>query len=210
MKLYLSSYRIPLPDKLFELTGKQPAEIKAAIIPNAKDYYADRPRTVKHQEATDYLNDLGIESKIVNLRDHDESELLKKVLRSYDIIWVVGGNTFCLRYEMQRSGFEKIIRELLDEGIVYVGESAGACVAGNSLRGLEPSDNPEFAESILWDGLNLVPNFILPHTDNPMFTQDTETAREIHHGDPTVLELADSQVLIINEDAQEIITKPTE
>lgn len=66
-----------------------------------------------------------------------------------------GGNTFSLRYEMKRSGFEGAIRQLLDDGIVYGGDSARALVAGLSIAGIESVDRPEFAEEIINEGLGL-------------------------------------------------------
>ena len=55
---------------------------------------------------------------VVDLREYDNSEPLSNELRKSDLIWAAGGNTFCLRYEMKRSGFEGCIRELLTEGKV--------------------------------------------------------------------------------------------
>jgi len=57
----------------------------------------------------------------------------------------MGGNTYVLRYEMRRSGFDVIIKDLLAAGIVYGGDSAGALVAGLSIAGVESADEPEFA-----------------------------------------------------------------
>lgn len=208
MKLYLTSYRIPVPEKLFELVGKSPTETRIAIIPNAKDYYSERAWSVKLRETKEYLAKLGLKADIVDLRNHRNAEELEKLLSSYDLLWVSGGNTFCLRDEMQKSGFDKIIKELLNQGLVYAGDSAGACVVGRTLRGLESADDPEFTESILWDGLNLLPNFILPHTDNPMFAEDIQAAREIYKNDPSLLELTDSQALIIDGDKREVVTAP--
>jgi dipeptidase E len=196
-----------MPENLFNLTGKPPEEIRTAVISNAKDYYSERARAVKLRETQDYLAGLGLESDIVDLREHRDTEALRKLLSGYDLLWVGGGNTFCLRDEMQKSGFDKIIRQLLNENLVYAGESAGACVAGTNLRGLESADNPEFTETILWEGLSLLPNFILPHADNPMFATDIEAAREAYKDDPSLLELTDSQALVVDGSKRELITK---
>jgi dipeptidase E len=112
-------------------------------------------------------------------------------------------------HQMRRSGFEQVIKELLKEDrIVYAGESAGACVIGSSLRGLEEADEPEFAERVIWEGLSILPNFILPHTDNPMFAADIKYAREVHKDDrQPVIELTDSQALVINGAESEIVEK---
>lgn len=41
MRLYLSSYRIPTPGDFTKFIGKQPAQTKLALIPNAKDYFTE-------------------------------------------------------------------------------------------------------------------------------------------------------------------------
>lgn len=209
MKLYLSSYRIPDSQALFSLIGQQD-NIRAAIIPNAKDYYAKRARGVKLKEATDYLQNLGIDSEIVDLAESSKPEDLQQVLQKFNFIWIIGGNTFCLRYEMKRSGFDQIINDLLENGLIYVGESAGSCVAGTTLKGLETADNPEFAEEIIYEGLGLLPNIISPHVGNPMFTNDIEHVRELYKNDSSLVELTDYQVLVVNNGKQEIITKALE
>lgn len=108
---------------------------------------------------------------LVDLRNFSDSSALAGQLAGYDMRWVMGGNTFCLRYEMRRSGFEKALPLLLRQGIVYAGESAGAVVAGTSLTGIEAADDPEFAETPIKEGLGLVPYFVLPHVDSEDFKE---------------------------------------
>ena len=206
MKLYLSSYRIPHLESLLQLAGMPASEIKMAIIPNAKDYYAVRARNFKLRQTEEYMSAIGIRSETVDLKEYDDPAALRGKLSAFNMIWVSGGNTFCLRYEMKRSGFEKIIRQLLEDGIVYCGESAGTCVAGFSLKGLEKEDEPEFAESIFWDGLGWVDRFILPHADNPAFSDDAEYTRGLYKNDGRYIEIDDNQVLIIDGDTEKIVT----
>lgn len=206
MKLYLSSYRIPDPEALFQLIGKRTG-VRAAIIPNAKDYYAEPARSVKLRESMEYLENLGISSEVVDLTDYPSPEALTAKLNTFDFIWAIGGNTFCLRYAMKRSGFDAIIYKMLDSGLAYVGESAGSCIAGTTLKGLETADNPEFAHESIYDGLGLVQNIISPHAGNPMFAADTEYVRGLYKYDQSLIELTDAQALIVNGDKQEIITK---
>lgn len=211
MKLYLSSYRIPVEEELFKLVGSQPEDISVALIPNAQDYYAERARRVKLNQTIEYLREMGLTSELVDLRKHRQPNILQQKLKQFDLIWVVGGNTFCLRHEMKLSGFDEIIGNMIEKGLVYGGESAGACVVGNSLKGLETADDPTYAEETIWEGLNILPHFILPHTDNPMFATDIDVAREIHKNDnPAPIELTDSQALVINDDQQTIVDKPAE
>jgi dipeptidase E len=197
MKLYLSSYRVPTPKDLAKLLSKPLKDVTVALIPNAKDYYSQRARDVKVNDLADYMRKLGLMVDIVDLREYDSAASLKKKLAKYNLIWAMGGNTYILRYEMRRSGFEKVIRELLEAGMVYGGDSAGALVVGLSIAGVESADEPEFAEELIKDGLQLVPFVILPHVDNPEFADVLPIFRSLHKG-KKVIELKDSQAIIVD------------
>lgn len=196
MKLFLTSYRIPDPKALMNLIGKADT-VRVAIIPNAKDYYVPRVLAIKSSDNVEYLSGLGLASEVVDLADYSEAGQLLKKLSEFDCIWVSGGNTFCLRYQMQRSGFDQIIKTLLENDVVYAGESAGACVVGTTLKGIETADDPRFAESVIYPGLSLIPHVVLPHTDNPMFENDVAYMREMYKDNSSLLELTDSEALSI-------------
>ena len=56
-----------------------------------------------------------------------DAQSLKTRLSAYDLVWVMGGNSFVLRRAMRSSGFDTLIRELLEaDTIAYGGYAAGA------------------------------------------------------------------------------------
>ncbi len=199
MKLYLSSYRIPTPDALAKLLGKPLDTVKVALVTNAKDYYIERAKRFKVAEVVQYLDQLGMQVTPFDLRQYRDATRIKKDIMGYDLVWFMGGNTYMLRYAMRRSGFDEIIHELLEQGIVYGGESAGALVAGVSIAGVESADEPSFAETVITEGLNLVPFAILPHIDNPDFAMVPEIFRALHTNTP-IIELTDNQAVIFEND----------
>lgn len=205
MKLYLSSYRTPTPNDLAVLLEKPLIEVSVALIPNAKDYFVERARNFKVGELVEYMQQLGLKVEVVDLRDYDDPDVLKEKLAGHDLIWAMGGNTYMLRYQMRRSGFEEVIKNLLEGGVVYGGDSAGALVAGASIAGVESADEPEFAEEIIEDGLALVPFAILPHVDNPEFTDVLPIFRDMHQGKHEIIELKDSQAVIFDGDDHHIV-----
>ncbi|HEY4161245.1 MAG TPA: Type 1 glutamine amidotransferase-like domain-containing protein [Candidatus Saccharimonadales bacterium] len=206
MKLYLSSYRIPTPRELAELLGKKSLNgVSVALIPNAKDYYASRVRDFKIGELVSYMERLGLDVHTVDLRDYDKPEVLKGDLASYGLIWAMGGNTYMLRYEMRRSGFDTIVKGLLENGVVYGGDSAGALVAGLSIAGVEAADEPEFAEEVITQGLGLVPYVVLPHVDNPGFAAVPPVFKAAH-SHKQVIELKDSQAVVFDGNTHRVVT----
>lgn len=198
MKLYLSSYRFPEPEELLRLFVKYPLASKLAIIPNAQDYRLPDERGDRLDELTADLAKIGLESDIVDLREHEDAEILYETLKNYDGLWVAGGNSFVIRSEMRRSGFDSIIQKLLKLGLVYCGESAGAIVAGLTLQGTEPADEPELADHIIWEGLGLTERIIAPHADNQAFTEYINHMKKLYKGNDRVLYLNDDQAFIVN------------
>lgn len=208
MKLYLSSYRVPNPKALFELVGKEPKDISVAIIPNAKDYYSDYVKNLKNSELLADLDEIGLSNcTTIDLNDFsdNDSEELSKKLKQFDLIWVNGGNTFCLRYAMRHSGFEQVIKGVVDSGVVYAGESAGAIVAGDTLKGDELADEPTFTPEVIFEGLGLISDYILPHTDSPKFSKAMDEIREVQKDHPSVIELTDSQAYVVNNESRTVV-----
>lgn len=207
MKLYLSSYRIPTPTELENLLGRPLAEAAVALIPNAKDYYANRARTVKINDTVRDLGSLGISNiKTVDLREIKDSSAPQDLLIDFDAVFVAGGNTFCLMHEVQRSGVDAVLRSAIENGLVYIGESAGAVIAGSTLKGTELADNPEFAERVLWNGLSLTSKAILPHADNASYAASTAEAAEMLGSDYDTVLLNDNQVYVVDGAAERIAT----
>jgi len=205
MKLYLSSNGIPSPSQLEQLVGKPLSGARIALIENAKDYYSDKLRTFKIQQGVQQLESLGMEVVTVDLRNYHDKAELKSFLAGFDIVWGYGGNTFCLRYEMARSGFDEVIRELLADGIVYGGESAGAIVAGKTMRGIEKADIPEAAEEIIWNGMSLINKIIMPHADSLFYKDAVEYMKELYGENPDYIEINDLQALVVNGDDIKVV-----
>ena len=206
MKLYLSSYRIPHIASLETILGKKLTETTIAFIPNAKDYYSRLAWEYKVKNYVNYFRSHGSKVVIVDLKDHTDGNALKSVLSKVDLIWAAGGNAFCLRYEMKRSKFQDVINELLAEGKVYGGDSAGAIVAGLSLKGVESADNPGLAQEILQDGLKLVPYVILPHADSPEFSDAVKITQSIHKHVNNIIELKNNQVAVFTNGEYDLIS----
>ena len=175
MNLYLSSYMIgDHADRLLAIAGGPGARM--AIITNALDAFplADQLAFARSQfDPDEYFSSFGFDPSLVDLRPYaGRQEALRKALLRFKVVWVLGGNTFILRRAMRESGFDLLVPELLANGVVYAGWSAGACVAGDSLRAVEIMDEPTatapgyLTSETIYDGLNLVPFTILPHYES--------------------------------------------
>lgn len=206
MKLYLSSYRIPVPDALFSLLPKPALECTVAIIPNAKDYKLPAERAQSLDELIVDLGGLGFKSDVVDLREYEEAETLRETLEAYPVMFAAGGNAFMLRSEMKRTGFDNMLPQLLEVGAVYIGESAGAIVAGSTLRGAEIGDDPGLAEELVTDGVNLIDRVLIPHADSVEYTEYINHMKQAYAGDTRAVYLDDNQAFVVHGDHQQIVT----
>jgi dipeptidase E len=137
MKLLLTSNGLSNPsiaNSLEKLVGKPRKEIKIAFIPTASFPEIDGPNEGKGWLANDIyrVKEFCGFIDIVSLADLSNEEV-KKRLEYVDVIFVGGGNTFYLSYQMDRTGLFDLLLELLKTR-VYAGISAGSMIATQSIR----------------------------------------------------------------------------
>lgn len=163
------------------------------IVTNAKENRSPDERLTKLKALQTDLSAIGLRNTIgVDLRGQMPR------LDDFDYIFMAGGNTFDLRRAMVETGFDDQIREYLDNGGVYVGESAGAIVVGPSLRGFESMDDKP--DNPIWDGMGLIDQIIVPHNDSidPAYNNRAPEIQKVNPSHP-VIPLGDSEEYVINE-----------
>ncbi len=196
MKLYLSSYKIG--DQAEQLKKMMPAG-KMAYIPNALDFSDDLERRKESEERDmSQLSELGIDVERIDLRDYfNQPEALRKKMMSYNSFWVRGGNVFVLRQAMKKSGFDLFIKEMMESNILYGGYSAGVCILGPTLRGLEIVDET-IGDDTIWEGLNIIDYSIIPHyqSDHPESEKVAEVVKYMEDNNLPFKTLRDGEVII--------------
>lgn len=95
-------------------------------------------------------------------------ETIQSTLKKNDFIFISGGNTFFLLQELKRTGTDQLLKEEVNSGKLYIGESAGAIVASPDIGYSAEMDQPEKAPDLKENtGLGLVDFYIVPHDKNP-------------------------------------------
>lgn len=195
-KLFLASIAAKTLDYLKEILSKDPKECKVIFIPTAADLYEDKSFV---EEDRKKLVELGYKVEDFDIKGKDEKQLLEK-FKFIDIIFIAGGNTFYLLEKVKESGFNNIIKELLDKGIVYVGSSAGAVIAGPSIEPIRLLDHPEKAPNLKsFEGLNIVDFVPLPHFDNEKYGPKCEKVMEEYKEKFKLLPIKDLQAAIVED-----------
>lgn len=193
---------------LAAMVGRRPDDTRIVSVENAADVVTEGPRGWV-EAVRGGLIELGYHVQSVDLREHFASDTteLAGVFKHADIIWVCGGNAAYLGWITHRSGAYDLIRAQVFAGTVYAGWSAGAVLAGPTLRHIDkiedvtavPGEVPE-------DGLNLYDRVIIPHTGNPDFDAANHTWQGALDADgiPTQL-LNDQQAVVIQDSDVHVI-----
>lgn len=138
-------------------------------------------------------------------------EIVHKDLNEYCAVFIGGGNTFKLLYELKESDAFNQIKMFLERGGVAFGGSAGAIIFGQSLEACAQDDKNDVGlqDIIGFDVLNGIS--LLGHYTNhteEKHRESTAYLTELSKRCP-VIALPEEDTLFINDDVVEIIgTRP--
>jgi len=201
MKLFLSSagFKPETKERFLKLLGKDPKETLAAFIPTAAGPKKDKSYV---QWTIDQIEKLGMKTKTIDLVDENKQSLNEK-LSDCDVIIMNGGNTFLLLDWVKKSGFDKVIKKLIDRDKVYVGISAGSYIACPTIEQSKWKhlDDPDKVGRTDLSALNLVNFLIVAH-----YTDEYKEAVEngVKTTNYPVVVLTDQQAVVVDGDAIEL------
>ena len=155
MKIYLTSFAARAIDKI-DFSGLE----TVAFVTTAADPYENKSFIEEDRQA---LENKGLKLTDVDLKKF-KSETIKSFFQDFDILFVCGGNSFYLLEKIKECGLDKELRSLLDDGLLYIGSSAGSIVCCPNIEYAAEADDPSKAKLLKdFSGFNLVDFSILPH-----------------------------------------------
>jgi dipeptidase E len=170
MKLFLSSSVNVVASQIANDIGKTGLQLAfiytaAEVERNGKDAdwcQADRAALVNAGFlVTDYT-----------ISDKQQADLIHD-LSEFNVIFLSGGNTFYLLQQSQQSGFIPVIQNLImNQQKIYIGSSAGSCIAGPDISPIVNVDDRSKAPDIeASQGYSFVNFCILPHWGSEHFKE---------------------------------------
>jgi dipeptidase E len=117
----------------------------------------------------------------------------------FHAVYVCGGNTFFLMSHMRRTGFDEIVRKAVDDGLIYIGSSAGSVAATPDIGYAASLDDRAQGDG---DdaGLGFVGFAILPHLSHPTMgdaVMDCYSRWDDEEYGAPAFALTDDQVILI-------------
>ena len=203
MKLYLASYAMTTMAKIIKHEGRDLAKKKAIFIPTAGDPYDNRDFVEADRIA---LEKYGLDVVEMDVKNRSEEEI-REAIDGADIVLVAGGNTFYLMEKLKKSGADKVIKEFIEKGGMYIGSSAGSIICCPTIEGAEEFDDPSLAPKLdNFDGMGIFKDVIIPHTQKKKyFERIKKTTEKLKSKGYKVYQLTDGNVLFFDGNSSVIL-----
>ena len=148
-----------LKHEFYKLLNKDIEKVKVLYITTAIDGEDDSDTSWIHEEFQTIL-DLGIKEE--NVKEYKMDYDID--LSLYDMIYMMGGNTFYLLKKIRDTKFDIKLKEVINNGLIYVGSSAGSIILGNTIE-LALAYDKNDVKITDFTGLRLVDGIIVPHAN---------------------------------------------
>ncbi len=192
--LFLTSYLAGTKNLVGEFLKDIP-EKEITFIPtasNTEDYkeYVD--------EAKQVFLELGFSLNIVDISKKEKDEL-EKILENTKILYISGGNTFYLLQELKHGKILDTIKDRISDGMIYMGESAGAMITSKNIEYSQIMDNKEIATDLdNYEALDITDFYILPHNNEFPFAESTKETIRVYGNKLNLLPLSNSEAVLID------------
>ena len=152
------------------------------------------------------FEDFGYEVENFDVSIFSE-EIAKEKLSEAKIIFISGGNTFYLLQELKRKNLIPYLKERIENGLLYIGESAGSVIAAPDIEYASIVDDKTLATELNdYTGLNLVNFYIVPHFEEEPFVESSRKTVELYK-DKLDLKLINNKEAILVENNNFTIIK---
>lgn len=175
-----------------DLNGKRVTFIPTASIVEDVVFYV--------KEGKKSLEKLGLIVDELEISTASTDEIERKI-KNNDFIYVTGGNTFFLLQELKRTGADKLIISEVENGKVYIGESAGSIVTSNNIEYVEDMDNIEKAPNLKeYSGLGLINFYPIPHYNCFPFKKIVQNIINKYTSNINLMPISNKEVILVNGD----------
>ena len=152
------------------------------------------------------FEDFGYEVENFDVSIFSE-EIAKEKLSEAKIVFISGGNTFYLLQELKRKNLITYLKERIENGLLYIGESAGSVIAAPDIEYASVIDDKTVATELDdYAGLNLVDFYIVPHFEEEPFVESSRNTVELYK-DKLDLKLINNKEAILVENNNFTILK---
>ncbi len=200
-KLFLCSYFAGVKDTFKNFMNNNTKGKKVLFIPTAN---IDEETKFLVDEAKEVFESLGMEVEDLEISKLNEKTIKNKIEKA-NYLYVSGGNTFYLLQELKRKNLIDFIKNRVNFGMTYIGESAGAIITSKDIEYNYLMDDKTIAKDLKdYLGLNLVDFYVVPHLNEFPFEESAKQTVEKYKDKLNIIAINNSQAIIVKDDKFEI------
>ena len=151
------------------------------------------------------FEDFGYEVENFDISIFSE-EIIKEKLAETKIIFISGGNTFYLLQELKKKNLISHLKEKIENGLLYIGESAGSAITAPNIEYASVMDDKTLAKELSdYTGLNLVDFYVVPHFEEEPFVEGGRKIVELYKDSLDLKLINNKEVILIENDNFKIL-----
>ena len=151
------------------------------------------------------FEDFGYEVENFDVSIFSENTAKEK-LSEAKIVFISGGNTFYLLQELKRKNLITYLKERIENGLLYIGESAGSVIATPNIEYASIVDDKTLATELNdYTGLNLVNFYIVPHFEEEPFVESSRKTVELYKDKLDLKLINNKEIILVENDDFKII-----
>lgn len=206
--LLLTSAGMRMKDEILKLVPKDPPDIRLAHITTAALSFKRAPWMISDKRE---MSAAGFYVQDVDLRGKREDDL-RNELEGKDIIYGQGGNPYYLLKYVYQSGFDRVIKELISKGVLYVGASAGSYIMCPTLEMAMWARPERLRYGLAPDvkALGYVPFLLKVHYDAKNRERNEQVKEEMSKTKYPVRILTDDQAILVQDGKTTLVGKGEE
>lgn len=194
MKLILASNGSFLLKYGYALTGIPKDQMRIGYVTTA--YQVSRNNKEFFESYKNSVIEAGYNLEEIDIVGKNEQEL-RDFLKNKNVIQLEGGNTFYLLKALKDTNFDKMIREFVEEGKIYIGTSAGAYVACPTIEVSAWNDDGKDKFGVTdFTSLGLVPFVLKAHYKDEQAEKMREKLKTLKY---PIRILRDGQGIIVDD-----------
>ena len=196
-KLFLCSYFAGVKDTFKNFMNNNTKGKKVLFIPTAN---IDEETKFLVDEAKEVFESLGMEVEDLEISKLNEKTIKNKIEKA-NYLYVGGGNTFYLLQELKRKNLIDFIKNRVNFGMTYIGESAGAIITSKDIEYNYLMDDKTIAKDLKdYLGLNLVDFYVVPHLNEFPFEESAKQTVEKYKDKLNIITINNSQAIIVKNE----------
>lgn len=160
------------------------------------------------EEAAEAFMEMGTSIKRMDIAEMEREAVLQE-MEDGKCLYFSGGNTFYLLQELRRKDLVEYFQRKVEEGMPYIGESAGAMIASQDIDCNRLMDDCSAAPELTdYSALGVVDFHVVPHHGEEPFVESAAEILRVYGAERPLVPLSNHEAVIVQDDRYSVEREP--